>query len=364
MTALRIKKVLLEKGADSSLFASKILKRLSGLPFYEICPPCVTVSQSPLQQKQVLHLSSHPGEFIKKCPGTKGYICCNYKILNVGANCPMNCSYCVLQAYLNQPYLRIYTNLEEKLDLLREHLDGNADMIFRIGTGEYTDSLALDPIAGWTDLLLPFFAARKNAVLELKTKSIHIERLLACEIRKRIIVSWSLNSPHVASLEEHGAPGIRERIEAARQCQKEGFTIGFHFDPLVYHPGWKEGYLRTIELMAERLDPNGVIWVSLGCMRYLPELKPVIRSRHPGSRVLNGEFIRGLDGKMRLFKPIRIEMYGFMSEKLALWRNDPGLYLCMESPDVWQSALGWNPEDSSGLSRYLDQRVRDFIPFK
>lgn len=360
MTALRIKKILLEKGADSSLFASKILRRLSGLRLDE-SPPDLTVSESPLQQKQILHLSSHPGEFLKKCPGTKGYICCNYQILHVGTNCPMNCSYCVLQAYLNQPYLRIYTNLEEKLDLLGEHLDGHADTIFRIGTGEYMDSLALDPIAGWTDLLLPFFSRRKNAILELKTKSIHIERLLASEFRNRIVVSWSLNSSHVVSLEEQGAPGIRERIEAARRCQKEGFTIGFHFDPLVYLPGWKEGYLRTIERMADRLDPKGLIWVSLGCMRYLPELKPIIRSRHPGSRVLNGEFIRGLDGKMRLFKPIRIEMYGFMSENLSLWQKDAALYLCMEGPDVWQSALGWNPEDSSGLSRYLDQRVRRFF---
>jgi hypothetical protein len=34
-----------------------------------------------------------------------------------------------------------------------------------------------------------------------------------------------------------------------------------------------------------------------------------------------------------------------------------GVYLCMESRDVWQKALGWSPENSEGLSDYLDRRA-------
>lgn len=356
---LGIRRVLQEEGVGSSSFVSGLLERLPGLPVETVLHS--HHEGNGLPGKQTLQLAPFPGQFIKKCPGTKGYLCCGYQILHIGANCPMDCSYCILQAYLNQPYLRVFTNLEEKLAALAEHLDLNPGTMYRIGTGEFMDSLALDPVTGWTDLLLPFFERRRNSVLELKTKSIHIENLLASPCRDRIVVSWSLNSPYMASNEEHGAPSILQRLKAARKCQDEGFVLGFHFDPLVPHAGWKEEYRRTLDLLAEHVDPERIIWLSMGCMRYLPELKSIIRRRRPESRVLDGEFILGLDGKMRLFKPIRIEMVGFMAENLARWHKDLGVYLCMESPEVWQDGLGWVPEGSEGLSRYLDQRVKRFF---
>jgi spore photoproduct lyase len=352
-------KWVLQEGGDSSSFVAGILERLSGLPVEKV-PPCESQTAG-LPGKQILQLAPFSGQSLKKCPGTKGYICCGYQILHIGANCPMDCSYCILQVYLNQPYLRVFTNLEEKLTGVAGHLDAHREKMFRIGTGEFMDSLALDPVTGWTDLLLPFFAARRNAVLELKTKSIHIKRLLALPFRDRIVVSWSLNSTYMASHEEHGAPSIRQRLQAAKTCQEEGFILGFHFDPLVPHHGWKEEYRKTLDLLSESVNPEKVVWMSMGCMRYMPELKSVIRKRRPGSKVLDGEFIIGLDGKMRLFKPIRIEMIGFMAENLAQWHKDLGVYLCMESPDVWQEGVGWVPEGSEGLSRYLDERAVRFF---
>ncbi len=311
--------------------------------------------------KETLRLIPFQGQFLKPCPGTKAYICCGYQILQVGTNCPLDCSYCILQAYFNQPSLRIFVNLEDELEPIGRLVDSHPEKIFRIGTGEFTDSLALDPLLGWSDILLPFVSKRKNVILELKTKTDQIEGLLSSKYRDRIIVSWSLNSPHIASREDHKAPGIKKRLQAARRCQAEGFILGFHFDPLIQHPGWKEGYTRTLEIMDEYIDPKGIIWTSLGCLRYMPPLKSIIRKRHPGTRILDGEFVPGLDGKMRYFKPIRIDMYGFMREMLGKWHQDLGLYLCMESHEIWQKGLGWSPRDTEGLSRYLDKRVGELF---
>ena len=93
----------------------------------------------------------------------------------------------------------------------------------------------------------------------------------------------------------------------------------------------------------------------------MPALKPIIRRRHPETLVLDGEFILGLDGKMRYFKPIRMELYHFLKELLCQWHPDLGLYLCMESDEVWQASMGWTPETSEGLRNYLDERVRKFF---
>jgi spore photoproduct lyase len=313
--------------------------------------------------KKTLSLMSFRGEFLKPCPGTgEGYICCGYQILNIGTNCPLNCSYCILQAYINQPSLRVFANLPEHLPEIGTRIDKEPERIWRIGTGEFTDSLALDPIAGWHEWLLPFFSSRKNAVLELKSKTDNIRALIESPYRDRIIVSWSLNSPWIASHEEHLAPSLERRIKAASECQKAGFVIGFHFDPLITHTDWRDQYKRTLDLIDRYIAPRRLIWISLGAMRYMPKLKPIIQSRHKDSSVLNGEFVPGLDGKMRYFKPIRIELYGFLREIIKSWHPDPGLYLCMERPEVWLESMGWSPEDSDGLSSFLDDRVRKQFP--
>ncbi len=357
---LKIKATILEKGAEESSFAQRVVEQLRGS-----CPVKGDQSLSLPKvdgfdlDKRTLRLVSFPGELLKPCPGTRGYLCCGYQILNIGTNCPLDCSYCILQAYFNQPSLRVFVNVEQQLEAIGEALEASQKRLFRIGTGEFTDSLALDPIVKWTSVLPSFVAKHRNTVLEFKTKTVSIEGLLSSPQRHRIVVSWSLNSPAIASGEEHGAPSIKRRLEAARACEREGYTLGFHFDPLIEHPSWKEEYSRAIDLLDRFIDPAKVVWISLGCLRYMPSLKRVIRRRFPESHILDGEFISGLDGKMRYIKPLRVEMVAFMKKKLEQWGVGRGVYLCMESSDVWEKGLGWSPGTSEGLSQYLDKRARE-----
>ncbi|MFH0844324.1 MAG: DNA photolyase [Pseudomonadota bacterium] len=362
MERFSIKRVIVEEGSSKYSLGKEILKRLQGLAVERIKSDDKGLYKYPYgTDKEVLYLLPFEGEFLKPCPGTKDYICCGYNILNVGTNCPMDCSYCILQAYFNQPFIRVFVNLKEKLAHIAQIIDGMPDEVFRIGTGEFTDSLALDPVFGWSRILLPFFSERKNTVLELKTKSTQVEGLFSSSCRRGIVVSWSLNSPHITAKEEHETASLRQRLEAARRCQSEGFTIGLHFDPLIEHKDWKQGYEKAIDMLDKYIDPKGIIWMSLGCFRYMPGLKAVIRKRNPKTDILNGEFVLGLDGKMRYFKPIRLEMYTFMAEKLNNWYRDLGVYLCMESDELWKKSMGWSPENSEGLSSYLNDRVRKFF---
>jgi spore photoproduct lyase len=354
-----VKKIVVEEGAEHYKLSESILKKLGHIPVAKGTHDDVSFKRDMQMDldKETLRLIHFRGEFLKPCPGTKGYICCGYQILNVGTNCPIDCSYCILQAYFNKPSLRIYVNLEKELKNIGEIIDSHPEKIFRIGTGEFTDSLALDQLTGWSRSLSAFFSNKRNVVLELKTKTDNIDGLLSSPSRERIIVSWSLNSADISAREEHGAISIKKRLIAAKRCQEEGFIVGFHFDPLIHYRDWADGYLKTIELLDKYIDPQKVIWISMGCLRYIPELKFIIRKRHPDTHILDGEFVNSSDGKKRYFKPIRLEMYSLMKENLDKWQNDLGLYLCMESNDVWLSSFGWSPEDSKGLSDYLDKRV-------
>jgi spore photoproduct lyase len=357
-----IRKVFIEDGARDYASTERILTKLRGIPVLQSAGRSDALSShTEVSEKDLLHLVGYKGEFLKPCPGTKGYICCGYLIFNVANNCPLDCSYCILQSYFSESHLSVFVNVEEGLAQVLQAIDREPERVFRVGTGEFTDSLAMDPVVSWSKILVPAFTKRRNAVLELKTKTTNIEGVLSLKHRDRIIMSWSLNSPLITSREEHKAPGLEQRLKAAGRCQSEGFVVGFHFDPLIPHPGWKEAYLRTLDLMDKFLDTKRIIWISLGSFRFIPALKQIIRRRHPQTCVLDGEFIVGLDGKMRYFKPIRIELYGFMRELLKKWCPDPGLYLCMESDDVWKQSMCWSPSDSAGLSRYLDQRVLNFF---
>lgn len=354
----KIKRFILEKDAEKHPFALRAAEQLRD------SLPVRSNGELPSQgndefdmDKQTLRLVSFPGQMLKPCPGTRDYLCCGYQILNIGTNCPLDCSYCILQAYFNQPSLRVFVNVEQQFEELGEALRNSGKKVIRIGTGEFTDSLALDPIVRWTRILPAFAEKHENTILEFKTKTVAIEGLLSSIYRDRIVVSWSLNSPSIAAAEEHGAPSIRRRLEAARICQREGYTLAFHFDPLIEVDSWQEEYSRTLDMLDHYVNPSKVIWISLGCLRYMPSLKQVIRRRFPGTRILDGEFVPGMDGKMRYIKPVRIEMYAFMSEKLSRWGITNGVYLCMESSDVWLKALGWTPGSSEGLSDYLDRRA-------
>ncbi|MBW1689725.1 MAG: DNA photolyase [Deltaproteobacteria bacterium] len=363
MHQFKIRRILLEREAGEDSIAQRIRTRLPDVPITPVAPDDLALDRDIEElDKQSLRMVHFSGEFLKPCPGTPRYICCGYQILHVGINCPMDCSYCFLQSYLNQPSLRIFSNLANKLDAIGAIIDSHPGRIFRIGTGEFTDSLALDYLIGWTDTLLPFFSSKRNCILELKTKTTCIENLLKKrDVGQRIIVAWSLNTPRIIAHEERNTASLESRILAARSCQKAGYVVAFHFDPLIHYPGWREEYEEVVQLMERHLDPETIIWISMGSFRYMPDLKWVIKRRFPKTQIFDGEFIKGLDGKLRYFKPIRVEMYANLFEKLKKWYDDLGVYLCMESDDVWSQSLGWSPEKTGCLSEYLDERVKKLM---
>jgi spore photoproduct lyase len=358
------RRVFVEESVRDLPFARELIDRWSSTPQKVVAHPQEAVEffssePDPIGAgKRSLLIARQRGSFIKRCPGTKNYICCGYRIINLATNCNLDCSYCILQGYLTSPLLTAYANLDDLMAQLDDFLATREDHFYRLGTGELTDSLSLDPIFGHARLLVPYFADKANAILELKTKTTNVEDLLALHHGRRTVVSWSLNAEPVARGEEQGAPPITERLAAARRCHEAGYRIGFHFDPLISYPGWEEGYRRVVEDIFHHVAPEAIAWISLGALRYPPELDEIIRRRHPQSRVFLGELVPGEDGKLRYFRPIRVQMF----RKLDAWikEHDPDVfvYLCMESDQVWRQALGWSPGTMATLSRLLDQRVR------
>ncbi|NPA25650.1 MAG: DNA photolyase, partial [Deltaproteobacteria bacterium] len=252
--------ILVEDEVAESEFARAILERSPGVEVIGIGRPTAD-NLSRLAEgynpRTTLLLARHRGRFLKACPGTaESYRCCLYQILHLGLGCNIGCSYCVLQGYLNTPFITQFVNLEDAFAELDREL-GKPGVFYRIGTGEFTDSLFMDPLTGLAPRLISYFAGRENAVLELKTKSIAIANLLDYpgEIGETI-VSWSLNAPSVSSREEGHAASLDERLAAAALCRRRGYRIGLHFDPLLDFPGWEDEYRRIVALIFSHLQPD------------------------------------------------------------------------------------------------------------
>lgn len=347
------KLILVHEPSWQDASTQEILSRLPGIEIRTI----QDVNAEP-QSRDTLILMHYPGTFLKQCQGAGAEMCCNYFVASYAWNCHFDCTYCILQSYLASDALIVCTNIEDLLSEIKEKLLQYPDQTFRIGTGELADSLALDAITAYSRRIVPFFASLPNGILELKTKSDQIANLKDLNHAGHTVISWSLNSRRICSSEEHKAATIDERLAAAVQCQSWGYKLGFHFDPIVYYPGWENDYREVVKELFAAVKPANVAWISLGALRFTPHLRDFVRGRYPKSKIPYGEFVPGHHGKLRYFRPIREEIY----RKMKLWIHDEApqvlVYICMESCLVWQNSMDDALRDAAQLSDLLDKAVR------
>ena len=321
---------------------------------HEVFQAVLNASPDAIQQgKKVLFLTRNKGAFLKACPGTRAYTCCGYKILHIGTFCTMDCSYCILQSYFHPPVLQYFVNHDDLFSELT-HLFSTGD-IHRIGTGEFTDSMIWERWTNLSELLVPKFADQSNSVLELKTKTTAINRLKGLDHNKKTIMAWSLNTEHVIKHEERGTTSLQARLEAAAACESWGYPLAFHFDPMIIYEGCERDYEAVIERLFSHVNPSSVVWISLGTFRFMPALKPIIQQRFPKSKIIYGEFITGLDNKMRYFKPLRISLCRTIAKKITEVAPNVLVYFCMEDDEVWHKTFGYVPKEKGGLETMLDQ---------
>jgi spore photoproduct lyase len=346
VSGFRPDSVWIERGELDTPVARAVAARFDGpIEIFDDRPPASPGSVR--DGKRRLLVQRHRGTFLRHCPaGTAGLVCCNYLVVNLASNCPMDCSYCFLQDYLaDAPALVAYTNVDAALAEIDAVVRSRPERSFRIGTGELSDSLALDPLTELSRSLVPFFAARRNAVLELKTKTACVETLLDLDPGGQVVVSWSVNAPAVIERDEPGTATLSERLHAARRVIAAGYRVGFHFDPLVEFDGWESGYAAAIEAIAGAVAPASIAWISLGSLRLSSALAHAVRRRPVPGHVLGAELVPGADGKARVWRGLRLRMYRFMAERLSAAFGPVPLYLCMEPPAVWERVMGDVPSD-------------------
>ena len=278
------------------------------------------------------------GRIFRLCPAaSEKAVCCNLKVLNIVDNCAMACSYCVLQNHYDEAVIAVPTNLKAKL----AEIQLAPDKRYRIGTGEYSDSLLWGNKNGILRDLCDFARANPNAIIELKTKSANVAWILENEIPANVCCTWSLNPQIIIANEEHKTASLERRLEAARAVADKGVKVGFHFHPMFYFEGWEAEYQALIAAVIGTFAPDEVLWVSLGCITLLKGFAQDFRLKFRHSKLLQMETETTPDGKITYAFAVREKLYRNALKALEPWQGRVFQYMCMEHKPMWDAVMGF-----------------------
>lgn len=318
-----------------------------------------------LNPKRTIIFANQKGKFIKKCPCTPNYLSCNYYVVELAVGCLYDCSYCYLQEYQNIYATIFYLNFEKLFEEFDELLKSDERKLFRIGFGEYADSLFLDEYLNYTMKISQYLSLKyDNYLIEFKTKSDNITNFLKLNPTHKEVIGWTINSLKITEKEEKFTSSFYERLDAMKKCSEKGFFIALHFDPVVYYDGYLDDYNFVIDEIYKNIDKCNIIWISIGTFRFNQKLRPIIELKNKNSLVLKGEFIKGLDKKERYYKRTRINIYKNIVSFII--KNDPNafIYFCMEDSEVYSEVLGLSIRNNEDIHSRFCHRLAFYGFFK
>jgi len=182
-------------------------------------------------------------------------------------NCVYDCRYCFLQGMYRSANYVVFVNYEDffaDIERTQASLGREAGWFF---SGYDCDSLALEPITKFIDSTLPVLHDLPNARLELRTKSTHIQPLLAREALANCVVAFSLSPSAIVDALEHKTARLEKRLDAAVASPEKGWPIGLRFDPVIYTDDFERLYADLFHQVFTRLPRTAVHSVSLGPFR-------------------------------------------------------------------------------------------------
>jgi spore photoproduct lyase len=268
----------------------------------------------------------------------EGNTCPNYWHFSPYGFCPYDCRYCYLAGTPGvkfSPTVKIFVNIGEILD-------GISNTAFKLSEptafylGKLQDGLALDPLTGYSRILIAFFAQQKKARLTLLTKSANVNNLLDIDHRGHTILSWSLNPTKISNAFESNVPSPDERIAAMRKCADVGYPLRVVIMPIIPIEGWQNIYTSFLENLLESVPLEritlGQICSYWGALQ-LTERK--LGKDNPISLMLAKG--KSKDGRIRFPIKTRVEVYKYLVDIIRKLQPKLQIGLCMEEADAFKA---------------------------
>lgn len=264
----------------------------------------------------------------------EGNTCPNFWHFSPYGYCPYGCSYCYLagtQGVRFSPTVKVFMNLDEIL----AQVDRQARTIGRpeaFYLGKLQDGMALDPLTGYSRVMIPFFARHPFARLRVLSKSADFDNVLDLDHDGHTVLCWSLNPPEVRKDYEVVTPSIADRIEAMVRCAAAGYPIRVMLMPIIPVPDWQQVYGKLLEQLLTQVHLDRITLG--GVCSYGPALNVTEEKLGADNAIVKSLTVLNDgpdDGRRRYSHALRADLYAFMRDTIRRYQPDLTVALCMES---------------------------------
>ena len=205
-------------------------------------------------------------------------------------NCIYDCEYCFLQGKHMSAHYLLFINYEDFFLEIKKKLKINNSQKNYFFSGYDCDSLALDGITGFVDYFLPIFKKNKNAVLEIRTKSIQINKILKYKPFNNCVIAFSFTPENISKLVEHKVPSVKKRIDVMKKLVEKGWKIGLRFDPIVPACNFGKIYEELFKKIANSIPEKNIHSISFGMMRFPKKMFKKIIKENNDTKINNLSF--------------------------------------------------------------------------
>src|SRR5699024_7420995 len=203
------------------------------------------------EAKHTLVIGVRRGKTFQTCKPSAHYQ------LPLATSCPGMCEYCYLSTTLGpKPYLRIYVNIEEILDITKNIIESRAPEITIFEGAATSDPIPVEKYTGNLKKTIEFFGQEPLGRFRFVTKFTDIENLLNAEHNNHTRFRFSLNCQQAIKQFEHGTPQLLDRVIAASKMLKSGYPIGFIIAPIFKFENWQDEYTELFTLLEKYLYEN------------------------------------------------------------------------------------------------------------
>ena len=245
-------------------------------------------------------------------------------------NCIYDCRYCFLQGMYRSANYVLFANFEDFAEDIKSHIAQRQSQNIYFYSGYDCDSLALEPISGFTRYFTSVFREHENAFLELRTKSTQIRNLLDMESMPNCVIAYSFTPQAVSESLEHKVPALEKRIEALQKLQNRGWPVALRFEPLIYHQHYQQNYRELFAQVFKQIDATKLHSVSIGLFRIPNDFFNNLLRLYPDEKM----FAVGLSKGKRLTSyraDIEQEMIQFCQSEILQYVSKDIYYRCVES---------------------------------
>lgn len=235
-------------------------------------------------------------------------------------NCPFHCAYCYLQGMYPSSNLVMFLNLEDYFSDCKKWIAEKGSLYLCISYD--SDLLAMEGVYPYVEEFARFLNQENALRIEVRTKAggeglwRKMQKLpLSSDARKRMIFAFTLSPEEIIEEAEEGSTRLSSRIFAIQKALEEGYLVRLCFDPMIYHPRWKELYGDLLQEVFEKIPMEQIHDCSVGSFRISESYLKAMGKALPNSPHTQFPY-ENTGGYYHYPKELMEEMEGFLYSRL------------------------------------------------